>query len=129
MTNLYDFNGKLLSSYQRHQASRSALTSETPVLTMLTYDAAGRFDSVKKRLKDLASLQRTIAKHTYDELGQLKTKRLGVTSVTKHVEKLNYDYNIHGWLRGINKKYVNEAANPDSTWFGDGTQVRFRIRS
>lgn len=57
LTNLYDFNGKLLSSYQRHQAPRSALTSETPVLTMLTYDAAGRLDSVKKRLKDLTRIR------------------------------------------------------------------------
>lgn len=118
VTNLYDFNGKLLSNYQRHQAPRSTLTSETPVLTMLTYDAAGRVDSVKKRLKDDISLQRTITKNTYDELGQLKTKRLGVINATKQIERLNYDYNIRGWLRGVNKAYVNGTSNPDSTWLG-----------
>ncbi|MET6997735.1 DUF6443 domain-containing protein [Chitinophaga defluvii] len=118
LTNLYDFNGKLLSSYQRHQAPRSTLTTETPVLTMLSYDAAGRLDSVKKRLKDNLSLQRVISKNTYDELGQLKTKKLGVINATKQIEKLNYDYNIRGWLIGINKAYVNGTGNPDSTWFG-----------
>lgn len=116
-TYLYDFNGKLLSSYLRHKNMRSGTIPQTTVLTMLHYDAAGRLDSLKKRLNDNPGLQRLIALNSYDSLGQLKSKRLGVTGAATQLETLNYEYNIRGWLKAINKAYVNTAGSA-SNWFG-----------
>lgn len=117
LTTLYDFNGKLLSNYVRHKNLRSGTTPETTMLTMLHYDAAGRVDSLKKRLNDVDSLQRTIAFSSYDELGRLKSKRLGVTGATTQMEILNYEYNIRGWLKAINKAFANTPGS-GSNWFG-----------
>ncbi|MGN7721767.1 DUF6443 domain-containing protein [Chitinophaga sp. 22620] len=117
VTSLYDFNGKVLSSYLRHTNPRSGATPQTTVLTMNRYDAAGRLRSVKKRLNDNVALERTVATMEYDELGKLKEKKLGVTSASAQMEKLAYEYNIRGWLKGINKAYVTTAGST-SNWFG-----------
>src|SRR5699024_4621013 len=45
-----------------------------------------------------------IATNTYDALGQLETSILG-----NNLETLHYDYNIRGWLTGINKAYTQSA--------------------
>jgi RHS repeat-associated protein len=114
---LYDFCGKVLSTYLRHTNPRSKLTPQTTILTMFDYDAMGRVDSVKIRINDDSRLQHTIAVNTYDELGRLKTKRLHVTGPAAQLETLHYEYNIRGWPRAINKAFVN-AANTGSNWFG-----------
>lgn len=116
-TNLYDFNGKLLSSYLRHRNLRSGTAPQTSVLTMMAYDAGGRLLNIRKRLNDDATLERTVAANEYDELGQLKRKRLGVTGTNIQLETLNYEYNIRGWLKSINKDFI-PAAGSTVNWFG-----------
>ncbi|WP_186452503.1 DUF6443 domain-containing protein [Chitinophaga polysaccharea] len=116
LTMLYDFSGKVLSTYLRQTNQRSGVTPQTTLLTMNQYDAAGRLLSIKKRLNDNTSLEKTIEDNVYDELGQLKTKRLGVNG-SSQLETLNYEYNIRGWLKGINKGFVNTAGST-SNWFG-----------
>ena len=116
LTTMYDFNGKVLSTYLRQTNQRSGATPQTTLLTMNQYDAGGRLLSVKKRLNDNIGLEKTIEENTYDELSQLKTKRLGVNG-SSQLETLNYDYNIRGWLKGINKSFVNTAGST-SNWFG-----------
>jgi RHS repeat-associated protein len=117
ITSLYDFNGKVLSTYLRHKNLRSRTAPQTTVLTMIAYDAVGRLKSVKKRLNDAAASQdKVVAINTYDELGQLKTKRLGITGSTQ-LETLTYDYNIRGWLTGINRPFASTAGS-SSNWFG-----------
>jgi len=111
LTSQYDFNGKLLSTFQRHSNLKSSTTSENSVLTMLQYDAGGRLVATKKKFNDQVGLERTISENIYDELGQLKTKRLGVTGPASQMEVLNYEYNIRGWLKSINKDYVNTTSN------------------
>ncbi|MEC5145781.1 DUF6443 domain-containing protein [Chitinophaga sp. 212800010-3] len=116
-TSLYDFSGKVLSTYWWHKNLHSRLSPKTTVLTMLHYDAGGRLTSIKKRLNDtLSSLDKTIVINTYDELGRLKTKRLGING-TSQLETLTYDYNIRGWLTGINKSYASTAGSA-ANWFG-----------
>lgn len=114
---LYDFSGKVLSSYLKHTNPRSTLTPQTTVLTMFHYDAAGRIDSVKKRINDNPALQRTIAINSYDELGRLKTKRLDVTGPSAQLELLQFEHNIRGWLKSLNRQFVN-TPNAISNWFG-----------
>lgn len=110
-TTLYDFNGKVLSTYQRHTNPRSGLTPQTTVLTMNEYDQAGRVISLKKRLNDNVNLERTIATNDYNELGQQKNKVLGWKANNQSIEQLSYEYNIRGWLKSLNKDYLNNGNN------------------
>lgn len=114
-SSMYDFNGKLLSTYLKHTNPKSTATPQFTLLTMNDYDAGGRLDSIKARINDNLNLQQTLSVRSYDELGQLISRKLGVT--TAPLETLNYDYNIRGWMRGINRQYVNSASNT-SNWFG-----------
>jgi RHS repeat-associated protein len=113
---LYDFSGKLLSTYLRHTNPRSTVTPQTTLLTMYHFDAGGRQDSVKKRLNDNTALQQTLAVNDYDELGQLNSKRLNAVT-SSQLESLNYEYNIRGWLKSVNKAFINTAGST-SNWFG-----------
>jgi len=102
ITNLYDFNSKLLSTYLRHKNPRSTVTPETRMLTSIIYDNQGRIVNIVKRMNDdSTNLQRTIATNSYNHLGELKTKDIG------GMETVEYDYNIRGWLKAINKKYID----------------------
>jgi RHS repeat-associated protein len=113
LSSLYDFSGKLLSTFLRHTNLRSGTVPQTTVMTQQLYDAAGRVTDVIKQLN--GGVKRTIAKNSYDELGQLKTKRLHAIDATQ-LETLNYEYNIRGWLRSINKGYIAAPATYTS-WF------------
>jgi RHS repeat-associated protein len=116
LTTLYSFKGAILATYLRHQNPKS-ITSQTTLLTSMTYDHGGRLLTVRKRLNDNASQEKIIASNSYDELGQLRLKRLGVSSSGSLIDTLNYTYNIRGWLQGINKNFVN-SGNLTSNWFG-----------
>ena len=50
-----------------------------------------------------------MAENTYDELGQLMTKKVGNTALLP-LQKVDYNYNIRGWLTDINK--VDGTINP-----------------
>jgi len=46
----------------------------------------------------------TLSVNEYEELGQLKTKRVGGAGTPgSEFQQVNYDYNIRGWLTDINK--------------------------
>ncbi len=45
--------------------------------------------------------QELIVSNTYDKLGQLESKKVGNTE-TNPLQVVTYNYNIRGWLRGIN---------------------------
>ncbi|MBL7759058.1 MAG: hypothetical protein JNK08_00005, partial [Sediminibacterium sp.] len=114
-TILYDFSGKILSSYQLH--TNTAAVQTVRVQTNTSYDHAGRVLSVKKVLNDDAAKARLLSRNTYDALGMLEQKKLGQKSnadITE-LELQDYAYNIRGWLKGVNKDY---ATGGSSRWFG-----------
>ncbi|WP_161964078.1 DUF6443 domain-containing protein [Chitinophaga flava] len=104
-SNLYDFNGKLLSTYGRHKNPMSSITPEVRILTMMDYDQAGRVLAIRKQINDAGALK-TIVQHTYNALGQLTQKQLG-----DNLDVLTYDYNIRGWLLGMNRDFVKSSGN------------------
>ncbi|WP_220101309.1 DUF6443 domain-containing protein [Chitinophaga oryzae] len=106
ITSRYNFNGKVVSTYQRHKNSRSGATPQTTVLTTMVYDDQGRVKAINKRLNDNAALTRTIARNTYDKIGQLSVKELGINGTGAPLERQTYDYNLRGWLRSISKDYL-----------------------
>ena len=57
----------------------------------------------------------TIADNAYNEMGQLLNKKLHLsTSHSNYLQKLDYFYNIRGWLNSINKPY-DDAQNYDES--------------
>jgi len=64
------------------------------------YDAAGHLISLVKRLNDSTNLEEKIAENTYNELGQLLQRKIGVAA-SGQLDTLTYTYNIKGWLAGI----------------------------
>lgn len=104
LTTQYDFTGKPLRTLLNHQKNQHTAQHHN-VLTKMSYDAGFRIKSIYKNIDGAASDQ-LIDSMQYDELGQLHAKYLG-----KVIDSLVYDYNIRGWLTGINKNYVGGTTN------------------
>ncbi|NTS39868.1 hypothetical protein HRG84_03045 [Flavisolibacter sp. BT320] len=120
-TTQYDFSGKVLRTHVKHQKS-GTLANIYQVLTKMGYDAAGRVTTVKKRVNNNMtsnSTDKTILVNSYNELGQLKTKGLGTNPLNTNValETLGYDYNIRGWMLGVNRAYAKSTA-AGTNYFG-----------
>jgi RHS repeat-associated protein len=120
-TNQYDFSGKVLSSYLRHQKNGAPVTTAT-VLTKMEYDHLGRVKNIKKTVN--GGTEKTLSQNSYDELSRLAVKQTGKkTSDGSFLETLDYKYTIRGWLQGINRGYANpgygtESTNQANRWFG-----------
>lgn len=127
----YDYSGKTLSTRSIHEMPGSEfdglLTATTNnydllqrplnILKLYTknYSAATSLSNYKK----LSEIQ-------YDELGRVKTKKIGSDPVSapNPLEILDYTYNIQGWLTGINKDYAM-AGEGASSEFMDQWKRRF----
>jgi RHS repeat-associated protein len=122
-TNLYDFSGKILSSHQIH-TNLGASMINLQVRSDYDYDAGGRLINVFKTINENEAQTALIAHNEYDGLGQLKEKYLGQkrnsngSYSTEPLQKLKYDYNIRGWLKGINKEYATGASGTPDRLFG-----------
>jgi len=117
----YSFSGQVLRTLFCH--GKGGTNAQVyKVLAKSTYDAAGRLIQLTQRTG--VSAEVIIDANSYDELGQLAKKKLGQTRTsvanysytTTPVDSLSYEYNIRGWLRGINKNYANAVNN--NNWFG-----------
>jgi RHS repeat-associated protein len=117
----YDFSGKPLRSLLQHSKGGTNSQMHT-ILTKMEYDHLGRVLYARKQITSIvggqtvSSPEKTILQNSYDELGQLKTKKIGnkPNSVTE-LETLSYDYNIRGWLLGVNRGYISGATPPTAT--------------
>ena len=100
------------------------VTQTLVTVTEIEFDAIGRPAKTNKRqghvygssLNPALSTPKTIAEVKYDALGQVKNKKLGT-----NLEDLTYDYNIRGWLLGVNRLFVtnqNTGAPVAGKWFG-----------
>ncbi|MBI2273956.1 MAG: RHS repeat-associated core domain-containing protein [Bacteroidetes bacterium] len=111
----YDFTDRLITHYQVH--INAAAGQMVKVKTNMLYDAAGRLLESKKTLNDDINTTRTLARNTYDELGRLKEKKIGQhAGSSAELELQDYEYNIRGWLQGLNRGYSNASNN--TPWFG-----------
>ena len=114
VVNQYDFSGKVLSTYTKHQKPSSTTIN---ILTKIGYDNGGRVLNIKKSVN--GSLDKLIAQNSYDELGKLKKKELGQTANSSFLETLDYAYNIRGWLSSVNKDFAtNSGLNGNNRYFG-----------
>lgn len=107
-TTQYSWSGQPLVSISRQQKPGSASIT---TVTKNNYDALGRVTQTIKNITDNInniSSPDLAGTNAHDELGQLKIKRLGVSG-RDAVETQNYEYNIRGWLLGMNRDYVNST--------------------
>jgi RHS repeat-associated protein len=103
-TTQYCFRDQPLHTYLRAQNAMTP-TQVHYISTKMNYDGAFRLKNIYKNI-DSAATDQLIDSMQYNELGQLRTKYLG-----NKVDSLIYDYNIRGWLTGINKNYVGGTTN------------------
>jgi RHS repeat-associated protein len=115
-TTQYSWKGIPLRIYEQH--SKTGVNSQHAVLTKMSYDHTGRLLSVVKNISSTVngspvnSGDKTIATYTYKETGQLNIKAIG-----NGLESQVFDYNVRGWLTGINKNYT--LAGNTGHFFGE----------
>jgi len=123
-TTQYSFSGQPLMTVQK-QAQAGAGAQTNVVLSQLTYDDMGRLAKTEKKISNsqvnggnLPADWTATAENQYDALGQLKNKKLSPGfNNGAGLETLSYDYNIRGWLLGINKGYLGSSSTA-SAYFG-----------
>jgi RHS repeat-associated protein len=106
----YHWDGRLLSTHSKHTTVATGYSNYS-ILTKHEHDKIGRLKSIAKKYGSNAF--KTIATYELDDMGRLKTKRLdpGYTGSGKNeLEKLEYSYNIHNNITGINKNYAQKAS-------------------
>ncbi len=88
----YDFAGKVLKTKTTHTKEGNA-----PIITIDTfeYDHVGRLLTQTQKIN--TQDEEVIAENSYDALGQLTSKKVG-----GGLQKVDYTYNVRGWLKGIN---------------------------
>ncbi|CAM1367598.1 RHS repeat-associated core domain protein-containing protein (modular protein) [Tenacibaculum litoreum] len=93
-----DFSGKVLETKTTHTKGTNA-----PIVTIDGFE----YDHVRRMTKQTQKINNqeteTIVANEYDELGQLKTKKVGGT-----LQEVDYTYNVRGWLKNINEDGKND---------------------
>ncbi|TGD56530.1 DUF6443 domain-containing protein [Flavobacterium humi] len=106
-----DFTGKTIYTKTYHK--RTSADPEIIITDNFTYSAQDRLVLHTQQIG--TGTVQLIAKNTYDELGQLISKNVGGTDATGAVglQKVDYNYNIRGWLKGINDvANLTQGTNP-----------------
>ncbi len=125
-TTQYNWAGQPMLSVLRQQTGVANANYFVPggsaqthvVTTRMQYDDLGRLLNIKKTVNSVINgttvniPEQFIAQNEYDVLGQLKTKQLGAGSGTPlwgAAGLLNYEYNIRGWMLGMNRDFARDA--------------------
>lgn len=97
-------------STQKQNSNASLLV----ITDQFSYDRRNRLVSQTQKINDGA--EEKIFVDEYDELGVLITKRIGVIS-NEQLQKINYKYNIRGWLTDINNADSDISNSDDNDLF------------
>jgi hypothetical protein len=123
-TNQYDFAGKIRSANYTETKSLSGGGSDIyKIISKAEFDHADRLLSTLKKFTRTyranattpevitTSGEKNMVSYEYDELGRMINKTLSPgynnPNGNNYLEKLTYDYNVRGWMTGINKGFVN----------------------
>ncbi|MFI5128416.1 MAG: DUF6443 domain-containing protein [Chitinophagales bacterium] len=115
----YSWSGQVLLNIKKHV--KGGTNSQTTIaLTKFTYDDLGRLTKIEKRASNtvvsggsMPGGWTTICQNEYDAISQLKKKKLGGVPL----DSMAYEYNIRGWLLGMNRSYVKDTTS-SSNLFG-----------
>ncbi|QEC40970.1 DUF6443 domain-containing protein [Pseudobacter ginsenosidimutans] len=118
----FNWAGAPLRTLEEH-AKTSAPNPNHRVLTKMDYDHENRILNVKKTIESningtaFTTPEKTIFTQTYDATGHVKTKSFGLHPVSGlPLETQTFDYNLRGWITGINKLYTQAGNN--ANYFG-----------
>jgi RHS repeat-associated protein len=115
----YHFDGRMLSSCNNHSAAGGGYEN-FKTLTKYIFDKLGRATSIQKQFG--TNVFKTISSYDYDDAGRVKTKYLDPSypppsgGVGGGLESLNYSYNIHNQITGINKDYALKTSGTYNKW-------------
>jgi len=98
--NKIDFAGKILYTEKTHKLFTDA--DPITIRNDFTYSPQDRLLTTTQTVNNLPT--ELISSNSYDELGKLVSKNVGGqdTSGQTYLQKVDYSYNIRGWLTGIN---------------------------
>jgi RHS repeat-associated protein len=122
VTTQYDFSDKVLVKTEK---SSKYLSTERHdfVRTVYEYDDLGRVTNIKKTPFSYfggtwkGGVQKEIVRNEYDALGQLKKKKLAPAyNNNAGLETENFEYNIRGWMLGMNRDYAKDVST--TNYFG-----------
>ena len=113
-SNLDAFSGRLNYTETRHK--RVAGIPELYVKEAYTYSAQDRLMTHTHQIGTSGTPQ-LLASNTYDELGQLIYKNVGNTTAAP-LQKVDYAYNIRGWITEINKVAALQQSSDPKDLFG-----------
>lgn len=117
VTTQYTWAGQPLVRVQKSEKPGATNAQVHVAVTKYEYDQLGRLLAVRKSVSGavnsvpLSKPEQLIVQHEYDKLGQLKKKRLGSNNLETEI----FDYNIRGWLLGMNRDYLNTGT---TNYFG-----------
>jgi RHS repeat-associated protein len=107
-TNYETMTGRVNYTITTH--NRNATTTATQTIQdNYTYSDQDRLLSHTQSINGVQPPE-LIAENNYNELGQLISKKVGNTT-SNPLQKVDYTYNIRGWLSEINKTGWNDSAN------------------
>lgn len=119
-TTQYNWTGQPLVVVQKQQ--KGGINAQTTVtISRMNYDALNRLIATTKQIQNSLVNGNSmtgvmnVSNMQYDALGQLKTKSLG-----NNLENQAYDYNIRGWLLGVNRNYVKDFNSTNTNSYFDG---------
>ena len=113
----YHWDGRLLSTCHNHTAPGTDYIRFI-TLTKNIYDKIGRVTSIQKSVGANNPLK-TVSSYDYDDMGRVKTKHLDPTYTAggnAELESLNYSFNIHNQITGINKDYAKKTSGTYNKW-------------
>lgn len=118
VTTQYTWAGQPLVLVQQQQKAGTGAQT-TVLVSQLTYDDLGRLVKTEKKASNsnvnggAMPGYKTLVQNEYDKLGQLKKKILAPAyNNGAGLETLNYDYNIRGWMLGVNRDFVKDVSPP-----------------
>lgn len=104
-----DFTGKNLYTISKHKRTSGSI--ELTIREEFTYSAQDRLLTHTHQVNGGAV--QLMASNTYDEMGQLISKNVG-NSTGSPFQKVDYKYNVRGWLTGINEiDNLQQNADPE----------------
>lgn len=132
VTTQYTWTGKPLRMVQKLQRGIGAGAESSVIVTNIKYDDLGRTTQVDKKIGNtyinggnMPGGWTTVARYAYNELGQLLKKDIGGKKDINNnytgdpLQTLKYDYNIRGWLLGLNRDYLaTQGQTSDGIHFG-----------
>ncbi|MEC3875816.1 RHS repeat domain-containing protein [Chryseobacterium salviniae] len=132
-----DFVGITLQTITTHKGLDT--DTDKVIIENFTYDSQNRLLSHRHKVDN--NSEEYLTQNEYNELSQLKNKKVGGTIANSGIQSIDYQYNLRGWLTNINdienlndKKFAYQIKydSPETTPFskkkynGNITEVNWR---